>query len=222
MMDDRSDIEEEINYRCRFNTSPDHTVDDELESAVENWDQHSTNDTVTDHSMDEESDSENYELQNCSMTPPQDPTDNTCDSETSNNVENVANLLLMDAAAGGDAQDYSGEKPNSVKEKIYPNAKISHEESLLSILCYALRHTTTKSALSDLLDLINLHCPEGTNGVPSSLYKFLKTFDCNSFEMMYICPKCHHYFGNEIPACCASCGSEPGDKKSLVKSVFHA
>ncbi len=26
------------------------------------------------------------------------------------------------------------------------------------------------------------------------------------------------HFGNEIPDCCASCGSEPGDKNSLVKS----
>ncbi|XP_057211909.1 uncharacterized protein LOC130567659 isoform X2 [Triplophysa rosa] len=198
MMDGRSDNEEEISDPCNISTSPQHIMDDESASETETWDQHNTNDTATDHYMDEESDSEHYELQNCHMTPPLDPT--------------------MDAAAGGDAQDDSGENPKSVKEKIYPSAKISHEESLLSILCYALRHTTTKSALSDLLDLINLHCPEGTNGVPSSLYKFLKTFDCNSFEIMCICPKCHHYLGNEVPDCCASCGSELGDMNSLVKS----
>lgn len=34
------------------------------------------------------------------------------------------------------------------------NANITEDESLISILCYALRHTTTKIALSDLLDII--------------------------------------------------------------------
>ncbi|XP_051980837.1 uncharacterized protein LOC127642200 [Xyrauchen texanus] len=104
------------------------------------------------------------------------------------------------------------------EEKIYPNAKITNEESLLSILAYSLRHTTSKVALSDLLDLINLHCPDSTNGVPDSLYKFMKSFHCDTFEVQYICPSCQYFFGNEIPTHCASCNGAPGDMENLIKS----
>ncbi len=104
------------------------------------------------------------------------------------------------------------------KEKIYPNAKITNEESLLCILAYSLRHTTSKVALSDLLDLINLHCPDSTNGIPDTLYKFIKSFHCDTFEVQYICPSCQYFFGNEIPIHCASCDGIPGDIENLIKS----
>ncbi|XP_073716926.1 uncharacterized protein [Misgurnus anguillicaudatus] len=189
--DDTSESEEENSSQC--NKPPHHFTDDTSESEEEEWDELNT---TLHHNMQGESDNENE--QNWHMTPPKDPT--------------------MDVEGHGNMDNNADENPRAVKDKIYPTARITKEESQLSILSYALRHTTTKSALGDLLDLINLHCPEGTNGAPNSLYMFMKEFDCNSFEIVYICPTCHHYFGNEIPANCASCGSEPGDKNSLIES----
>lgn len=98
--------------------------------------------------------------------------------------------------------------------------KMTEDESLLSILCNDLRHTTTKIALSDLLDIINLHCPEGTHSVSNSLYRLIKYFDCNDiFEMQYICPACQYlYLAVKFPDHCTSCACLPGDVPSLVKS----
>ncbi|XP_058608497.1 uncharacterized protein LOC131525139 [Onychostoma macrolepis] len=193
--DDTSNSEDENSSPCyETDTESYHTTDDTSDSEEEDWNQLGTTQNYT---MQGESDSENGP-QNWHMTTPEDNT--------------------MDAEAYDNTQNYDGENPKTTQDKIYPTAKISNEESQLAILCYALRHTTTKSALGDLLDLINLHCPEGTNGAPNSLYTFLKEFDYNSFEIVYICPTCHQYFGNEIPANCDSCGFEPGDKNSLIKS----
>ncbi|XP_058623751.1 uncharacterized protein LOC131534721 [Onychostoma macrolepis] len=175
--------------------------------------------------QDDTSNSEDENSSSCykTETAPHHTSDDTSNSEDENSspcyeTDTESYHTTMDAEAYDNTQNYDGENPKTTQDKIYPTAKISNEESQLAILCYALRHTTTKSALGDLLDLINLHCPEGTNGAPNSLYTFLKEFDYNSFEIVYICPTCHQYFGNEIPANCDSCGFEPGDKNSLIKS----
>lgn len=104
--------------------------------------------------------------------------------------------------------------------KIYPNAKISEDESLLAILSYALRHKLSKIAIADVLDLVNLHSPVENNAVPQSLYRFLNCFDeyDDPVEIQHCCPNCKVLFGNEVPAQCTSCSCIPGDVASQVKS----
>ncbi len=117
--------------------------------------------------------------------------------------------------------------PNPTRARSYPlniNPKLNPKPESISgpagsgrVADLYLRHAS-KVALSDLLDLINLHCPDSTNGVPDSLYKFIKSFHWDTFEVQYICPSWQYFFGKEIRTHCASCDGTPGDIENLIKS----
>lgn len=62
---------------------------------------------------------------------------------------------------------------NENMEPRYPSSPISIAESIIAISHFYLRHNLSDSALSDLLELISLHCPE-PNKCLSSLYFFRK------------------------------------------------
>ena len=55
--------------------------------------------------------------------------------------------------------DLEIERNGNTPQPLYPGASITVEDSILSIMKYALRHKLSYSALSDLLSLITLHIP---------------------------------------------------------------
>ncbi|XP_058888539.1 uncharacterized protein LOC117972660 [Acipenser ruthenus] len=125
----------------------------------------------------------------------------------------------------GQTHDNEEEKrKNKNEEKICSGARITETESVLSVLCFALRHKLSKTALNDLLALINLYCPAHINAVPDSKHKFFKFFEGfnDSVDLQFCCPNCQSYFGKEVLAQCMTCGNIPGDNESLIKrgSVF--
>lgn len=70
-------------------------------------------------------------------------------------------------------EDVSHEQfPLENKEPLYTGSRLTQAQSFLLILSFALRHGLTGIALSDLLDLINVHCPENTQ--LTSKHRFLK------------------------------------------------
>lgn len=86
----------------------------------------------------------------------------------------------MDKA--GTSEIKSGDKEGGRKKAtfIQMQKKMTEDESLLSVLCYALRHTANL-ALSDLLGIIHLHCPEGTKDVPNNLLTVMIFLKCSTF-----------------------------------------
>ena len=74
----------------------------------------------------------------------------------------------------------NGNNTNAPKQ-LYPGASITIEDSILSIMKYALRHKTSYSALTDLLSLITLHLPtESYTEHLQSLYFLKKAFSSQS------------------------------------------
>ena len=70
---------------------------------------------------------------------------------------------------------------------IYPNARITNEVSMLLIMTLAIVNKLSRSALKDLLSLIDLHCPVPYRLI-SSLYKFKQYFKALKHP-----PKKHYY-----------------------------
>ena len=50
--------------------------------------------------------------------------------------------------------------PSVNDEPLYTGSQLTQAQGFLLILSYALRHSLTGVALSDFLDLINIHCLE--------------------------------------------------------------
>ena len=74
---------------------------------------------------------------------------------------------------------------------IYPNARITNEVSMLLIMMFAIVNKLSRSALKDLLSLIDLHCPIPYRLI-SSLYKFKQYFKALKHppKKHYYCPHC--------------------------------
>ena len=112
----------------------------------------------------------------------------------------------------------------SALKQLYPGASITIEDSILSIMKYALRHKTSYSALSDLLSLIALHLPtESHNEHFQSLYFLKKAFTSQSeyhgheqtdiVTVHEYCPNCIALWRNDNELICQFCG-KPRKKKT--------
>ena len=66
---------------------------------------------------------------------------------------------------------------------IYPGSNVTKAQSLLLILCFVLRHKLTDVAIEDLLLVFNTLFP---NIVPTSKYKFYKSFQLEQSEVCYL------------------------------------
>ncbi|KAK2552468.1 hypothetical protein P5673_026560 [Acropora cervicornis] len=110
------------------------------------------------------------------------------------------------------------EKVNT-QQPLYPGASITIEDSILSIMKYALRHKMSYSALSDLLSLITLHIPsESHTQHLQSLYFLKKAFtsqnECNGHEdsdlvtVLEYCPTCMALWKNDAECICRICGTQ--------------
>jgi hypothetical protein len=100
---------------------------------------------------------------------------------------------------------------------LFPGAQVSIAESALLTLTFALRHDISGECLSDLLQLLELHCPS-KNSFDTSLYLFRKHFKGMNSPLKYhrFCKTCDMYIGEDKSiSCCpnASCGKTfaPGE-----------
>ena len=120
--------------------------------------------------------------------------------------------------------DEKDDNANTPKQ-LYPGASITVEDSILSIMKYALRHKTSYSALSDLLNLIALHLPsESHTEHLRSLYFLKKAFSSQSEHHGYeqsdivtiheYCPNCVALLRNVTDRTCRFCGKSRGKQKS--------
>lgn len=122
-------------------------------------------------------------------------------------------------SSDSDSSDYDAEEKNYDRVQIYPNALITVEESILSIMKFAIRHKTTYSALSDLLGLISLHLPrEGCKEHLKSLYFLKKAFAAGGQEGDMItkheyCSACFGPLEKDGDNTCTFCGKENPTKK---------
>ena len=89
---------------------------------------------------------------------------------------------------------------------LYDGAKLSVFESYSLLLQYSLRHSLTKLAFSDLLQLVGQHLPTGSM---ASLYKvkkfFLELYGDITFKLCYCCSCCHSLLEDSETTCCNSC-----------------
>ena len=101
-------------------------------------------------------------------------------------------------------------------QPLYPGASITVEDSILSIMKYALRHKMSYSALSDLLSLITLHIPlESHTQHLQSLYFLKKAFtsqnernrheDSDLVTVHEYCPTCMALWKNDAERICRMC-----------------
>lgn len=107
--------------------------------------------------------------------------------------------------------DYSYSQDNPEKNgdpddvPLYQGANISTSQSYIAIMAYALRHSLSKTALQDLLKLINIHLPE--SNLPDTIYTFSKNFgNCsNDINFHIYCKECTSYLGLEDEHTCSLC-----------------
>lgn len=95
---------------------------------------------------------------------------------------------------------------NEGAEPIYHNAHITESESMLMILSLMLRHNLNMTAIADIIDVIQLHCPQ-MDLKKNNLYKFKKFFKIDEdydTKKHFYCPACKRKLENNH-AICATC-----------------
>ncbi|OXA39279.1 hypothetical protein Fcan01_25885 [Folsomia candida] len=89
---------------------------------------------------------------------------------------------------------------------LFDGAKISAVESCLMVYGFASRHQLSKSALSDLLTLLNFHLPKG-DSMPTSPYLAEKLLgvDIGAIKKIFYCEKCSAVL---MSGACQTCGDK--------------
>lgn len=105
---------------------------------------------------------------------------------------------------------------------------LTEEQSCISVLAFALKHSTTSVLIEDLLKLLRLHC-SGTSTVPASKYCFEKGLSSlvNLIEYHHYCRLCSTYIGTsqykertqEILSC-VSCSTSIAVRDSLQQGHY--
>lgn len=84
--------------------------------------------------------------------------------------------------------------PPQYFDSIYEGADLTVIDSYILLFQYSLRHSLTKKAFSELIQLVSVHLPHSAKSA-ESLYKvkglFLKMFDDIKQEVYKFCSKCH-------------------------------
>ena len=87
-------------------------------------------------------------------------------------------------------------------KSLYEGSDITLEDSFAAVFVFSLRHGLTKKATADLIELISLHLPHGTNGV-RSLYQLKKQIRerFEDLEVMkhYYCKGCLALLKSDAP-----------------------
>ncbi len=77
-------------------------------------------------------------------------------------------------------------------DPIYKDADLTHNQSLLLLMAFVIKHQLTDQALNDFLTIMNMHLP---TVVPETKYLFYKKFNHQAFTRHYFCGDCTFYFG---------------------------
>ncbi len=77
-------------------------------------------------------------------------------------------------------------------DPIYKGADLTHNQSLLLLMAFVIKHQLTDQALNDFLTIMNMHLP---TVVPETKYLFYKKFNHQAFTRHYFCGDCTFYFG---------------------------
>ena len=100
--------------------------------------------------------------------------------------------------------------PPELYTKIYDKADLTVIDSYVLLLQYSLRHSLTKKAFSELIQLISVHLPRSSNAA-ESLYKvkslFMKMFDDIKHMPYAYCSKCHRLMDNAT-TCLSGCNAD--------------
>ena len=100
-------------------------------------------------------------------------------------------------------EDASSLLPTAVETSapIYEGSDISIHASSVLMLQFKVRHDLTEQALTDLFQLIRLHCPRPNNFI-SSIYQFKKQFQNLYYPIVlhYFCSSCYYCFEDEKPS----------------------
>ena len=94
-------------------------------------------------------------------------------------------------------------------EPLYPGASLSTFHAHLLIMQFALKHSLTKAALTDLIGLLRCIVPPGNN-LPTSFYVIKKYFEKRCPEVSKLrsvsyCGTCHHLLECTEPSCPNGC-----------------
>ena len=99
----------------------------------------------------------------------------------------------------------------SHKDKLYESAPITTATSGVLLMKFIMKHRITQEALTDLLKVLQLHCPS-PNNLPTTIYYFKK--QCKDLyypiNYHYFCSKCLAEVSIESEVC----------KNSLCESIF--
>ena len=97
--------------------------------------------------------------------------------------------------------------PNGDEPITSAESNLTQMDSLLAVLSFAIKHHLSNLAISDLIKLINLHCP---NTLPASKYLLgnMLTDYRNTCQFHIYCTTCREYIGemSRVPESCENCG----------------
>ena len=106
---------------------------------------------------------------------------------------------------------------------LYDGALITEGVSYFLILRFLLKHKLTKAALSDILKLIELHCPR-PNSCCKSAY-FMKKFQNSTdhvgtlYNVHEYCTNCFVEINGTGSSCCTNCGTQVREASSKCEFI---
>ncbi|XP_076836800.1 uncharacterized protein LOC143482340 [Brachyhypopomus gauderio] len=117
-----------------------------------------------------------------------------------------------------EGEDSNEKFPQLNEEPLYTGSRLTKAQSFLLIMSFVLRHALTGVALSDLLDLINIHCPENIMSTSKHLFlKVLKPIQ-GHLQCHIYCPNCEYYIGDKVSEGQCTVCSTMWDKDSSLKN----
>lgn len=93
---------------------------------------------------------------------------------------------------------------------LYPDSQLSSFQSLLLVFQYAIRHSLTKKAFTELLQLLSVHLPPGAKSVHSLKQVFVEAFPEAKAEQHLYCSCCQRLIPLGAPSCVGDgCSGSP-------------
>lgn len=111
-----------------------------------------------------------------------------------------------DEGNDGEQSENEEERMEVDEVPLYHDAEITVKESMLLLSSLMLRHNLNMTCMSDIITVIQLHCPE-MDLKTNSLYKFGKYFNIdvdNKFKKHFYCSNCMRELAN-VNDICPSC-----------------
>lgn len=125
-----------------------------------------------------------------------------------------------------DSEYTSGEFVGEQDEMLYSEAPITSCSSVVLLLSFVFKHKLTREAFSDLLALVEAHCPQPNNckTTVKKLFEFVSQAKGDVVKHLY-CGYCNAYFGRsdahtdtEVNRTCSICGKGiPKDSRFFIE-----